>query len=97
MKTNKTVMFAGYLCTIHTHNYQNNRKALELVDEDGDSVAMATVNMPNHPTKEDEVFIKSYSENEGMSEVLASAGIIGLVLEYVNTGFVEVTKHKLLI
>jgi hypothetical protein len=39
----------------------------------------ASVNLPNHPLLEDEVAIKDYSENEGIADALAKAGIIKII------------------
>lgn len=92
------IVFNGYNCELSFARYRNNRIANELIDStDGDSVAMATVNLPEEPLEDDEVFIKGWSENAGIEDVLMSAGVIGPILDAVSTGFVLATKHKLLI
>ena len=45
---------------------------------------------------DDEVLIKSWSENVGIKEALIDAGIIGPLLERIPTGWVSASKHKLL-
>lgn len=93
----KQVKFAGYNCNVVRRCYPNGRLALELIDtEDGMPVATATVNLPDVDIKDDEVFIKSYSENEGMMDMLQKEKIIGETLATANVGFTVATLHKLL-
>jgi len=92
------VKFKEWDCTITTKKYSNGRTAIELVDaEDGMPIAVATVNLPDVSLKPDEVFIKDWSENEGIMDVLIKAGIISPTIGATRTGFVIATKHKLLI
>lgn len=92
------VKFKKWNCIVRKSNYfDNGRIALSLVDKDGDEVATATVNLPDEQIGEDEVFIKDYSENEGILKALQEAKIVGPVIESVSTGFVSVQKCKLLI
>jgi hypothetical protein len=58
---------------------------------------MATVNIPDVPLENDEIILKTYSGNEGIDEVLMAAEIIGPALRSIQTGFVVVPIHKLLI
>lgn len=66
------------------------------VIHDGEPIARAGVYIEGHHPADDEVTIKSWSENEGMAEALQAAGIIGPELRRVPTGRVEATVHKLL-
>ena len=93
------VKFNGYDCIVDKHKYSNNnRLALELTDaNDGESVTVATVNMPDLNLEEGFVVIKNYSENEGLLDVLIEGGIVSTPLFYVPTGFVEVPVCKCLI
>lgn len=64
------VKFNKWDCKVVFTTYKNNnRTAIELVEDTPpyfESVAIATLNLPNEPMHEEEVAIKDYSENEGM-------------------------------
>ncbi len=80
------------------HQYgASGRTALAFKTQDGEPLAVATVNLPNTYLEPDEVIIKNWSENEGMTASLEEAGIIGPVIDAVATGFVTATIHKLLV
>jgi hypothetical protein len=92
------VKFKKWNCIVTKAFYLNGRTALELESEKGgDPITVATVNIPELPLEADEVFIKDWSENEGMLKVLQDAKIIGPTIEEVPTGFVTAHKCKLLI
>ena len=42
----------------------------------GEQVGVATVNLPDVEAGRNEVFIKNYSENEGMLKALVAAGVV---------------------
>lgn len=72
------------------------RIAITLVSTTGEAMLVATVNLeiapePNH------VFIKNYSENEGVEEALEKAGVIEQFGEgrYARSGYVLVRHYKL--
>ena len=59
------------------YSYPRERKGIVLIGiQDGEYIATATVNLPEHYCPENEVFIKDYSENIGMVKALVKAGII---------------------
>jgi hypothetical protein len=92
------VNFLGELCNVDlSGKYSNGRQAIELICENGEPMCMATVNVPALALAKDEVIIKNYSENEGILEVLISAGIVKETGETVKMGFVECPIVKLLI
>lgn len=93
------VNFLNHNCELIKGVYREAKQnALTLVDqEDGSPVATASVCIPGQPQQEDEVFIKSYSENEGMMESLMLQGVIGGPIGVIPQGFVNFTVHKLLI
>ena len=92
------VTFNNWDCILEKKTYPNNRIALQLIDaEDGSPVAMVTVNLPDEQLNDDEVLIKDYSENEGMYQALVDAKVISEAISYVQSGFVEVPKCKILI
>lgn len=91
------VKYKNYDCLVKFSQYNyGGGTAIQLIDaNDGELVAVATVNLPEQPLGEDEVFIKDYSENEGMADFLVKEGIIELTGEHVQTGYVSVPKCKL--
>ena len=79
-----------------SRKYANGRKAIVLMDAtDGEQIAVATVNMPYDKLQEDEVFIKDYSENEGMLNFLVENKIVEYPHETVPSGFVLIYKCRL--
>ena len=82
---------------VSKRKYSNNRTALELIDvEDGIPYAIATVNLPDVLLQENEVLIKSYSENEGMLEFLIENNIVKHNGCGVNSGHVWIPVCELL-
>lgn len=94
------VKFLDYDCVVRFSNYaSNNRTAIQLfVEETGEPMCTASVNLVDEPITEDEIAIKDYSENSGIARVLSRAGIIAHEpLRYVNSGHVTIPIYKLLI
>lgn len=94
-----TVQFRNWTCNVNVARYSNGRLALQLVSavEDlsddlfiGSPIATATINLPDDAQAENEVFIKDYSENEGMYDALFDAGYVGEITREVSSGFVVV-------
>lgn len=96
-----TVTFLDWKCTVWKTTYTNGRIALFLTDDtDGEPVATASVNLPEEVISEGEAthtFIKDYSENEGILEVLFDAGYISPVIRSVNSGWIMIPLVKVLI
>lgn len=91
------VNFKKWICLVSLANYDNNRVAILLNKlATGDSILIATVNLPEEELAEDEVFIKGWSENEGIYEVLVTAGIVAPYKSWVNLGCVNAIRCKLL-
>lgn len=101
MKTDKQatmVLFKDWKCRVIKKSYNNGRVALQLVDSiTGESVAIATVNLPDVYVQRGTVLIKNWSENEGVLKALQEAGVIGESMGEVPTGFVVAHVCKLLI
>ena len=98
MKKPIIVRFKDWNCKLVFRYYGNNRTAIQLLDaSDGGPVATATVNIPECPLEEDQVIIKTYSENEGMLRALMDAGVVSSPVSYVQSGFVTCPICKLLI
>jgi hypothetical protein len=90
--------FRKWDVTIERGKYiDGNRMCLTLLDENtGEKIAVATVNLPDQPLKENEVFINDYSENHGMLEFLESNGIVKSTGEFIKSGYVMIPKCVLL-
>jgi len=76
--------------------YPNGSTALRLLTPDGETLAVATVALDILPD-EGNVFIKNWSENEGILESLQDAGVVGPVIRELPTGFVKAQEVKLLV
>ena len=64
--------------TVRTSTYQNgDAMSVELVDENGESIAMLSVNFPesSHLLGENEFFAKTWEENEEIAEDALASGI----------------------
>ena len=93
----KTVSFIGHSCIINFGYYKGGRTAIMLNDDcDMEPIAIATVNIPECHLEEGEVLIKNWSENKGILDVLAKAGIIEDTGRTYPTGFCEANICKLL-
>lgn len=92
------VCFAGYLCRVVKTSYAHNgATALQLVDATDDSpLATATINIPGLSLDTSEAVLKTYSENEGMLETLADAGIVRDTGRRVQTPYVSCPVVRIL-
>jgi hypothetical protein len=80
--------------------YEHGGTALVLRAVDGEMLAVASVNLHHtlgtRALAEDELYIKSYSENSGMEEALIECGIIEPTpLSSFHSGFVSVRAYRL--
>ncbi len=90
----KEATFMGWRCDVLIDSH----KKIMLVDKlTGEPIAVATKIVPGAELQDDEVLIKSYSENEGMLSALAMAGVVEPTGRKVASGFVEFDICKLLI
>lgn len=82
-----TVKFKRWTCTVEKEQYSNDRIALELIDvKNGETVLVATVNIPQEKIAKDEVIIKNYSENEGILDILVKANVISKPIRMIDVG-----------
>lgn len=91
------VKFKQWDCITKGMYYASGARAIHLIDENtGEPIATATVNIVGEKIKDSQVFVKDYSENEGMTKALIEAGIIekNPVLT-VRTGYVKATAYNL--
>lgn len=85
-----------------TEHYSNGRAVIRLVgatEEDwGEPVLTASVNLPELDCPKGEVWIKNYSENEGVKDWLIAEGLIERESEAVHRLYFNtlVTRHKLI-
>lgn len=84
-------------CTVQKFTYTNGRIALQLVSSAGEPLCTASVNLPDDECPPDHVFIKNWSENEGVLEELIGHGVISESVGSVRTGFVTAALCKVLI
>jgi hypothetical protein len=92
------VVFKGNTYDVEFGRYQNNRVAIELVDPiTGECGAVATVNIPEADLPPGEVFIKTWSENEGILTALADAGIVKKTGKAIPIGWVYADIAVLLV
>lgn len=74
------VKFKDWDCILKIGKYKNGATALSLIgtgEEIGEPIATCTVALIDRPIPEKGyVWIKEYSENEGMTEALIKAGVI---------------------
>ena len=78
--------------------YAEGRIAIKLEDAETHAPwCVATVNIPEYDLKEGHVFLKGWSENEGVPEELDRLGVVELTGRKVQTGFVYAQEAKLLI
>lgn len=92
-----------YMTPSHIYNvwiekqaYGNKRVALILMSDEG-QVACATVNLPEHDIQENEIIVKTWSENEGMLDFLVKNRIAAATGREIQTGFVTAKVCKLLV
>lgn len=62
----------------------------------GEPVFTATVKLPGERITAGCVFLKGWSENEGIPEALVKAGVVELTGRTAQTGFAEAIEAKLL-
>jgi hypothetical protein len=85
------VKFKHWDCKINIREYNNGRKALQLVDaKTAEPIATATVNVPDAILEDNEILIKDYSENTGMLNALVEAGIVTDTGKRIQSGFVNI-------
>lgn len=92
------IRFKHWDCLLRRDKYLvGDRICLQLVDaNNGELIATATVNLPETPLEDGEVFIKDYSENEGMLDALVEAGVVEDTGRRVLSGFVSIPVCRIL-
>jgi len=75
--------------------YQNGSTAIQAFNLFGEPEFVATVTLDEVPPK-GHVFLKGWSENEGIPDSLVKAGIVELTGRLIPTGYVEAQEARLL-
>lgn len=91
--------FKQWDCVLFETKYIfGDRKAWILEDaSDGSPVATCSVNLPDEPLSDNEIFIKDYSENEGMLKALIERGFVEDTGRRVPSGWVNIPVAKIII
>lgn len=90
------VSFAGHEGVLAYGRYPNGRLALLIVDEeeDDDVIVTITANLPDMDMDEDEVAVKTYSENEGIIKALDPTRILVEQVGVESNGFAIFPVYK---
>jgi len=79
------------------NKYRSGQTRLEIVSERVGPIATCTVALEDCPPAPGCVWIKDYSENEGMLEMLEKAGVVQRTGRVTVSGYVTIPEAKLLI
>uniref|UniRef100_A0A6M3IK18 Uncharacterized protein n=1 Tax=viral metagenome TaxID=1070528 RepID=A0A6M3IK18_9ZZZZ len=76
--------------------YMNGAKAIKIISEDCEPFATLTVNIPEviHELEEDEILVKTWSENEEIANELRNSELFTDTGKRVSTGFVQAEIWK---
>jgi len=94
---------SGENCFLEVHTYPNGRLGLQIIgwyEEEGEKyeepIATATVNLVDESCPNNEIWVKDYSENEGMVEQLVEWGVIELPSTASSrSGFVQILRFRM--
>ena len=78
----------------------NDLPALFLTDQHGEQLSVATVNLAGYgiePSVKGNTFIKNYSENSGILDVLVSNGVVSKPVDTVDIGHTNAHEVEILI
>jgi len=80
---------------LYAERYMNNRLALTIATRT-EPVATCTVNLADVDCPDGEIFVKDYSENEGMASWLKSVDVIAPgITGWSGSGYVEIQRYRL--
>ena len=93
-----TVQFKDWRCRLYLASYSDGNTALSMYDtEDGSAIACVSINLVDDDGNvepellEDRalIYLKDYSENEGMLDLLIAEGIVERTGRYRQSGYIE--------
>lgn len=97
MSTALGIQFKQWPCSLIFDQYRNGQMCINLIHAtEGDPIATATVAMDVQPDAGC-VWIKDYSENEGMLACLEESGLLKATGKILNNGYVDVIEAMLLL
>lgn len=82
--------------TLHVGQYAYGGMAITLTEDDGAPLATATVFMKDDPPAQGCVWIKDWSENEGMLDSLVAAGVVEATGRTTQAGFTVAKEARVL-
>ena len=90
----RTVQFKDWRCRLYLASYSDGNTALSMYDtEDGSAIACVSLNLvPVEPELLEDralIYLKDYSENEGMLDLLIAEGIVERTGRYRQSGYIE--------
>lgn len=95
MRINVNTKYIQGEVEIEFKKYQNGSVAIQAFSLDGEPEFTATVALDEMPP-DGYVFLKGWSENEGVPNALVKAGVVELTGRTIATGYVEAQEAKLL-
>jgi len=95
MKIHAKTKYTDEEVELHFGQYDDKSVAIQAVSLEQEPLFTATVCL-DEPAKEGHVFLKGWSENEGVPEALVKAGVVKLTGRTVQTGYCEVVEARLL-
>ena len=95
MRINVNARYCKEQIDLVFNKYQNGEVAIQGFSLEGEPVFTATVSLQEKP-KDGYVFLKGWSENEGIPDALEKAGIVKLTGRTVRAGFAEAQEAELL-
>ena len=90
----RTVQFKDWRCRLYLASYSDGNTALSMYDtEDGSAIACVSINLaPVEPELLEDralIYLKDYSENEGMLDLLVAEGIVERTGRTRQSGYIE--------
>ena len=90
----RTVQFKDWRCRLYLASYSDGNTALSMYDtEDGSAIACVSINLaPVEPELLEDralIYLKDYSENEGMLDLLVAEGIVERTGHTRQSGYIE--------
>lgn len=92
-----TVEWQGETLTVHFSRYASGNLRIDLRDADGFPFATCTTDLPGKRLTSQVAYIKDYSENIGVLDLLIRNKIISEPLGYMPSGYVRIPMCRVLV